>query len=82
MAPLDGAFAFADRPHCAVLVGEHLDLDVVAGGEVALAEHRRVAERRLRLAARRLDLRRQFGQFAHHPHAAAAAARRRLDQHG
>ena len=81
MASLDGAFALADRPHGAVLVGEHLDFDVVAGGQVALAEHRRVAERRVRLAAGRLHLRRQLGQFAHHPHAAATAAGRRLDQH-
>ena len=81
VAPLDRAFAFADGPHGAVFVGEHLDLDVVAGGQVALAEHRRVAERRLRLAAGRGDLCRELGQFADHPHAAAAAAGRRLDQH-
>ena len=81
VATLDGAFAFTDGPHGAVLVREYLDLDVVAGGEVALAEHRRVAERRLRLAPGRLDLRRQLRQFAHHPHAATATARRGLDQH-
>ncbi len=81
VAPLDGAFAFADGPHGAVCVGEHLHLHVVAGGQVALAEHRRIAERRLRLAARGLHLCRQLGQLPHHPHAAAAAARRRLDQH-
>ena len=51
VAPLNRAFAFADGPHGAVLVGEHLDLDVVAGGQVALAEHRRIAERRLGLPA-------------------------------
>ncbi len=65
-----------------MLVGEHLDLDVVAGGQVALAEHRRVAERRLCLAAGRLDLRRQFGQFADHTHSATTTASRGLDQHG
>ncbi len=54
----------------------------MAGGQVALAEHRRVAERRLRLARGRLDLRRQLRQFAHHAHAATATARRGLDQHG
>ena len=57
VAALNGALAFADRPHGAVRVGEHLDLDVVAGGQVALAEHRRVAERRLRLRRRGLHLR-------------------------
>ena len=61
VAPLDGALALADGPHRAVVVGEHLDLDVVAGGQVALAEHRRITERRLRLAAGRLHLRWQFG---------------------
>ena len=50
VAPLNRAFAFADGPHGAVLVGEHLDLDVVAGGQIALAEDGGVAERRLRLA--------------------------------
>ena len=78
---LDRAFALADRPHGAVLVGHHLDLDVMAGGQVALAEHRRIAEGRLRLAARGLDFAWQRGQFVDDPHAAAAAARRRLDQH-
>ena len=48
---LDGTFAFADGPHGAVFVGHHLDLDVMTGGQVALAEHRRVAEGRLRFAA-------------------------------
>ena len=74
VAPLDGAFAFADGPHGAVLVGEHLHLDVVAGGQVALAEHRRVAERRLRLAARGLHLRGQLGQVRAPP---ACRGRRR-----
>ncbi len=82
VAPLDRAFAFANRPHGAVLVGEHLHLDVVAGGQVALAEHRRVTERRLGLAAGTLHLCWEFRQFADHAHAAATAARRRLDQHG
>ena len=78
---LNRAFAFPDGPHRAVGVGEDLDLDVVPGGQVTLAEHGRVAERRLRFAARRRDFAGQRGQFAHHPHAAAAAARGRLDQH-
>ena len=54
----------------------------MTGGEVALAEDGRVAERRLRLTARGLHLAGQLGQVAHHPHAASAAAGRRLDQHG
>ena len=82
MAPLDGAFAFSNGPYRAVLVGEHLDLDVMAGCQVALAEHRRIAERRLRLAAGRLDLLGQLGQFADHPHTATTAACRGLDENG
>ncbi len=81
VAPLDRAFAFADGPHGAVFVGHHLDLDVMTGGQVALAEHRRVAEGRLRFAAGGLHLPGQRRQFVDHPHAAAAAAGRRLDQH-
>ena len=53
---LDRALAFADGPHRAVRVGHDLHLDVPAGGEVGLAEHGRVAERRLRLGLRELDL--------------------------
>ena len=52
---LDGALAFADRPHRAVGVGEDLHLDVPAGGEVALAEHGAVTERGLRLGAGQLE---------------------------
>ena len=48
---LDRALALAERPDRAVGVGEHLHLDVPAGLDVGLAEHRRVAERRLRLGA-------------------------------
>ena len=81
VAPLNRAFALADGPHGAVVIGEHLDLDVVAGGQVALAEHRRITERRLRLTAGRFHLGRQFGQFADHAHPSAAAACRRLDQY-
>ena len=81
VASLDRTFAFADGPHGAVLVGHHLDLDVMTGGQVALAEHRRVTEGRLRFAAGGLHLPGQRRQFVDHPHAAAAAAGRRLDQH-
>ncbi len=81
MAPLDRTFAFADRPHGAVLVGHHLDLDVMTGGEVALAEHGRIAEGRLRFAACGLHLPGQRRQVVDHPHAAAAATGRGLDQH-
>lgn len=79
---LNRAFPFPDGPHRAVRVGHDLHLDVVPGGQVALAEHGRVAERGLRLAAGRLHFAGQGGQFAHHPHPAPAATGGGLDQHG
>ena len=52
------------------------------GLDVGLAEHRRVAERALGLAAGGLHRAGQVGEGAHDPHATPTAARRCLDQHG
>ena len=79
---LDRAFPLADGPHGAVLVGEDLHLDVPSGGEVGLAEHGAVAERRSRFGAGELDLARQRSEVGDDAHATSAAARARLDQHG
>ncbi len=57
MSALDGAFPLTDGPHGAVPIGEDLHLDMPTGFEVALAEHRRIAERRVCLAAGGLELR-------------------------
>ncbi|KMO75690.1 hypothetical protein MOBUDSM44075_03061 [Mycolicibacterium obuense] len=81
MTALDRALPLADRPHRAVRIGHHLHLDVMTGVEVALAEHRGIAEGGLRLALRGLDLPGQLAEFADHAHAAAPAAGRRLDQY-
>jgi hypothetical protein len=54
----------------------------MAGRQIALTEHRRIAERRPRFSARGLHLVGQRGQFADDPHPTAAASRRRLDQYG
>ncbi len=81
MTTLDRAFTLTDRPHGAVLIGEHLHLDVMAGGQIALAENRRIAERGLRLALGGGDFAWQIGQFPHHPHTAAATTGRRFHQH-
>ena len=51
VAPLDRALALAEREHAAVLVAEHLDLDVAGRHERLLEVERAVAERRLRLGA-------------------------------
>ncbi len=80
MAALNGAFPLTDGPHGPVGVGQHLNLDVMPGGQVALAEHGRVAECGLRFAAGGGDFVGQRCQFADHPHAATAAACGSLDQ--
>ena len=78
--PLDRALALAERDHVAVRVAEQLDLDVPRPLDVALCEHAVVAERRLRLAPRRLERVRQLVVRAHDAHAAPAAAGRRLEE--
>ena len=75
MAALNGAFPFPDGPYGAVGVRKHLDLDVVTGGQVALAEHGRVPECGLCFAPGGGDFIRQGGQFADHSHAATATSR-------
>jgi hypothetical protein len=79
---LDRALPLAEGLHVALGVGEHLHLDVARLFDVRLAEDGAVAERPRRLPARRGD---RFGQgvrVPHDPHAASAAAGRRLDQYG
>ncbi len=78
---LNRALPLADRPHRAVRVGHHLHLDVVSGGQVALAEHRRVAERGLGLTLRRRDFAWQRVQLIDNPHAATTTAGGCLHQH-
>ena len=81
MAALQRAFALAEVDGVAVLVGEHLHLDVPRIDDSLLDVNFAVAESAFRLAAgcfqRRLDL---IGSV-HQPHAFAAAARRRLQHH-
>ncbi|SGO90846.1 Uncharacterised protein [Mycobacterium tuberculosis] len=59
MAALKRAFPFPDRPHGAMGVGHDLHFDVVPGGQVALAEYGRVAERGLGFTSRGFDFGRQ-----------------------
>ncbi len=80
MAALDRAVALAEGDDRAVGVREQLDLDVARTLDVALAEDGAVAERGLRLAAGRLERLLELLRRAHDPHAAAAAARGRLDE--
>ena len=55
VAALDGAVALAEVDDVAVLVGQHLDLDVARVGQVALEVDRRVGEELLALARGALE---------------------------
>ena len=81
VAALDRALPLGQRDDVAVGVAEHLDLDVAAALDVALAEHGAVAERRRRLALGGGERVVELGGRAHDAHAAPAAAGRRLDEH-
>ena len=66
----------------AVAVGHDLDFDVARIDNGALQQHRVVAEGAARLRLRRSERRREILRPLDQPHAAPAAARRRLDHHG
>ena len=78
--PLDRAFALAEREHAAVLVAEHLDLDVARGDKRLLEVERPVREGRLGLGARGRVRGLELVGPVHEPHALAAAAGDRLQQ--
>jgi hypothetical protein len=80
--PLDRALPFEEVGHVAVGVGDHLELDVTRADQVALDVHVGVAEGGLRLAARGVHLLRKALGPLDDLHAAAATARRRLDDQG
>ena len=77
---LDRALALAEMHDVAVLVGEHLHLDVPRVLDVALEIYPSVAERRLRLARRRVDRALELIEVANDAHALAAATRYRLQE--
>src|SRR5690242_4518882 len=64
----------------AMVVGENLDLDVTRGSDEFLDEYPVVPEGRLALAHGAFKRGIEIGMFVDPSHAAAAAARRRLDQ--
>ena len=80
IATLDGALAFAQVHDVAVLVAEHLHLDVASAFEVRLDEHRTVAERGERLTRCCGDRIIEFVGAPNDPHATTPAAGGRLDQ--
>ena len=81
MPPLDGAFALAENLDIAVLIGQHLKLDVPRRFHKFLHVHVAAGERGRRF---RLRLRKQAGRsavLAHNAHAAPAASGRRFQHH-
>src|SRR6185312_4516122 len=76
---LDGAIAHSRRPNIAVIVGDHLYLDMAGIGDKALQEHHRVPERTLGLALRALESDFQFVGGEHLANTAAAATTTGLD---
>ena len=81
VAPLDRTLAFEQVHDGAVLIAEHLDLDVARRREVPLDEHGAVTERRRSFALCALDCRGQFGRGLDDAHALAATTGRGLDQY-
>ena len=82
VAALDGAFALAQVDDIAVLVAEHLDLDVARVDDELLDEHAVVAEARLGLRAGRAVAFLGLLGVEGDAHALAAAAGRGLDHDG
>ena len=82
MAPLDRAVAFADVHAVAVAVHDDLDLHVARLLQPLLEVQGVVAEGRPRLRTADGEGLLQLARGADHAHAAAAAARGGLDQHG
>ena len=81
VAPLDRAFALAEMDDIAVLVAEHLDLDMPRLLDIFLDEHAVVAEARLGLGLRRVEAFLHLLAAIGDAHALAAAAGGRLDHH-
>ena len=78
---LDRTIALIEVEAVAMLIGEHLDLDVTRLEDVFLDQHARVAKRRLRLALGRLQRLGQISLALDHLHAFAATACSGLEQY-
>ncbi len=79
---LDRAFALAEIDDVAVLVAQHLDLDVAGIDDELLDEDAVVAERSLGLRLGEVEALGDLGRRMRDPHALAAAAGGGLDHHG
>ena len=82
MPALDGAFALAQNLDVAVLVGQHLKLDMPRRFDQLLHVHVAAMRRRRRASCCAcVSSDGSSAGFAHHAHAAPAAARRRFQHH-
>ena len=81
MTALDGTLALAQPDGIAVLVGQHLHLDVAGIDDRFFDIDFAVAERTLRLALRRFERGTKFLASVHQAHAFAAAAGRGFQHH-
>ncbi len=79
MPALHGAIPLVQVNHVPVLVPQDLHFDVFRARDVFLQKHRRVAKRTAGLGLRLVQQPRQVGRLVDHPHAAAAPAKRGLD---
>ncbi len=79
MAPLDRAVALEQVERIAMPIGEHLHLDVTRVRQVAFEQHMVIAECRRGFLSCLIKCRGELIGVRHDPHAAAAAARHRLD---
>jgi hypothetical protein len=77
---LKAALALTEVDHVAVRVRQHLNLDMPRRGDEPFHEQRVVAERTLRLAARRLDRVGQLCRVGDQPHPLTTATGGRLEQ--
>ncbi len=78
---LQRAVAFTKMDRIAVIIGEHLHLDMARPGEILFQVNRIAAEMDLGLVAGKGNRFAETGRAFHDLHAASAAAGRRLDQH-
>ena len=81
MTPLYRALALAEVHDVAVVVADHLELDVLRVLQILFDVHVAVPERRLGLTLRRPQRSAQLVRGPHDAHAAAAAAGHGLDDH-
>ncbi len=82
MAALQRAIALEQMHDAAVRIAEHLHFDMARSGNVFLDQHAGIAERGLALARRAVERGVEVDMGVDAAHAAPAAARDRLDEHG